>query len=88
MASSKWTGVFAFLVGASLGVVAGMLLAPKSGEDLREDLTDRLNEGADRVRSASRSVSRRAQEIANQVQESVSDVTEAGLRASRKLTRS
>jgi len=88
MASSKWTGVFAFLVGASLGVVAGMLLAPKSGEDLREDLTDRLNEGADRVRSAGRSVSRRAQEIANQVQQGVSDVAEAGLKASRKLTRS
>jgi len=88
MASSKWTGLFAFILGASLGVVAGMLLAPKSGEDLREDLTDRLNEGADRVRSASRSVTRRAQEMASQVQQSVSDVAEAGLKASRKLTRS
>ena len=88
MASSKWTGVFAFLVGASLGVVAGMLLAPKSGEDLREDLADRLNEGADRVRSAGRSVTRRAQEIASQVQQGVSNVAEAGLKASRKMTRS
>lgn len=88
MAGSKWTGLFAFFLGASLGVVAGMLLAPKSGEDLREDLSDRLNEGADRVRSASRSVGRRAQEMANQVQQGVSDVAEAGLRASRKLTRS
>jgi gas vesicle protein len=88
MAGSKWTGFFAFLLGASLGVVAGMLLAPKSGEDLREDLTDRLNEGAHRVRAASKSVTRRAQEMASQVQQGVSDMADAGLRASRKITRS
>ena len=73
MASSKWTGFFAFFLGASLGVVAGMLLAPKSGEDLREDLNDRLNEGAKRVRATSRSVARRAQEMASEVQQRVSD---------------
>ena len=88
MAGSKWTGFFAFFLGASLGVVAGMLLAPKSGEDLREDLNDRLTEGAERVRATSKSVARRAQEMASQVQQSVSDAAEAGLRASRKLTRS
>jgi gas vesicle protein len=88
MAGSKWTGFFAFLLGASLGVVAGMLLAPKSGEELREDLGDRLNEGAHRVRTAGRTVSRRAQDMANQVQRSVSDAADAALRASRKVTRS
>ncbi len=87
MADSKWTGFFAFFLGASLGVVAGMLLAPKSGEDLREDLTDRLNEGAHRVRTASKSVAHRAQEMAGQVRQGVSDVADAGLRASRKITR-
>lgn len=88
MKGSNWSAVFAFFVGASLGVVAGMFLAPKSGEELREDLTDRLNEGAHRVRAASRSVTRRAQEMASQVHENVSDMADAGLRASRKLTRS
>jgi gas vesicle protein len=88
MAGSKWTGFFAFFLGASLGVVAGMLLAPKSGEDLREDLAERINEGARQVRTASKSVVRRAQDVANQVQQSVSDVTDAGIRASRKIARS
>jgi gas vesicle protein len=87
MTDSKWTTFFMFFLGASLGVVAGMLLAPKSGEELREDLTDRLNEGTRRARTASKSVSRRAQEMANQVQQSVSDMADAGLRASRKVTR-
>ena len=88
MAGSKWTGFFAFFLGASLGVVAGMLLAPKSGEDLREDLNDRLTEGAERVRATSKSVARRAQEMASQVQQRVSDAADAGIRASRKMTRS
>ena len=87
MTGSRWTTFFAFLAGASLGVVAGMLLAPKSGEELREDLTDRLNEGAERARTAGRAVSRRAQEMAGQVQQSVSDMADAGLRAARKATR-
>lgn len=88
MTGSKWNTFFAFAIGAALGVAAGMLLAPKSGEELREDLADQLNEGAHRVRVASRSVTRRAHEMANQVQQSVSDLADAGLRASRKLTRS
>ena len=88
MAGSKWTGLFAFFLGAGLGVVAGMLLAPKSGEDLREDISGRLNDGAHRVRTAGRTVSRRAQEMANQVQQTVSDAADAALRASRKVTRS
>ena len=88
MADSKWTGVFAFFLGATLGVVAGMLLAPKSGEELREDVSERLNEGARRARTATKAVTRRAQEMASQVQQGVSDIADAGLRASRKLTRS
>ena len=31
MTGSKWTGFFAFFLGASLGVVAGMLLGPEIG---------------------------------------------------------
>lgn len=88
MTGSKWTGFFVFVLGATLGMVAGMLLAPKSGEDLREDLTDRLNEGAHRVRTASKSVARRAQDVAHQVQRSVSDAADAGVRATRKVTHS
>ena len=89
MASSKWTGIFAFLLGAGLGVAAGLLLAPKAGEELREDLADQLDEGTRRVRAASRTVSRRAQDFANQVQQNASDAADAAVRAaSRKFSRS
>ena len=87
MAGSKWTTFFAFFLGASLGIGIGMLLAPKSGEELREDLTDQLSEGTRRARAAGKMVSRRAQEIAEQARESVSDMADAGVRAVRKATR-
>ena len=87
MARSKWTTFFAFFLGASLGIGIGMLLAPKSGEELREDLADQLNEGTRRARAAGKAVSRRVQEIAEQARESVSDMADAGVRAARKATR-
>jgi gas vesicle protein len=87
MTGSKWSTFFAFFLGASLGVGIGMLLAPKSGEELREDLADQLDKGARRARAAGRTVSRRAQEMAGQARQSVSDMADAGLRAARKVTR-
>jgi gas vesicle protein len=82
---TKWTGTVAFLCGATLGVIAGIYFAPKSGEEMREDLSEQINEGARRVQTASRSVARRAQEMADQIQKSVSDLADTGMRISRKV---
>jgi gas vesicle protein len=35
------------LIGIGIGVVAGLLLAPRSGEEMREDIRHRTNEGMD-----------------------------------------
>jgi gas vesicle protein len=86
MAGKNWTAVAAFFCGATLGVLTGMLLAPKSGEEMRQDLAERLNDGADRVRDASRTVARRARQVAEDAQKSVSDLADAGLRAARKIS--
>ena len=85
MADNKWNAFGAFLCGAALGALAGIYFAPKSGKEMREDLSDQWNEGARRARRASDKVSRRAQEIAGQVQQSVSDLADAGVRAARKI---
>jgi len=37
-------GLVKFLAGIGLGIGAGMLLAPKSGEELRKDLMKKINE--------------------------------------------
>jgi gas vesicle protein len=86
MADHKWSAFGAFVCGAALGALAGIYFAPKSGKEMREDLSDQWNEGARRARKASDRVTRRAQEIAGQVQESVSDLADAGMRAARKIT--
>ena len=39
-----------FFLGLGLGVVAGILFAPKSGEETREFLTSKVNEGAELAR--------------------------------------
>jgi len=88
MAGSKWTGFIAFFLGATLGLVAGVLLAPKAGEGLRDELNDRLDEGARRIRTAAKNAARRAQEMASEAQEGVSEMADAALRAARKATRS
>ena len=41
---SKKTGLFGLLAGIGIGVGAGMLLAPKSGEELRKDLAKKFDE--------------------------------------------
>lgn len=85
MADNKWSAFGAFLCGAALGALAGIYFAPKSGKEMRDDLSDQWNEGTRQARRVSDRVARRAQEIAGQVQESVSDMADAGMRAARKI---
>jgi gas vesicle protein len=40
---------FFFLLGVSVGVVAALLIAPYSGEETREYLRDRVDEGRERA---------------------------------------
>jgi gas vesicle protein len=41
-----------FLAGLGVGAALGVLLAPKSGEDMRQSIYDQANDVADRVRSS------------------------------------
>ena len=41
------TGFPYLLIGMGIGIVAGLLLAPRSGQEMREDIRRRTNEGVD-----------------------------------------
>lgn len=43
--------LFAFAAGIGVGVGAGMLLAPSSGMELRNTITDKVHEISDRVKN-------------------------------------
>ena len=51
-----------FAIGATLGAVVALLLAPKSGRELREDLADATRKGVDRARETGAQLSTRAGE--------------------------
>ena len=55
MSRNRRSGRFAlFLAGLGVGAALGVLLAPKSGEDIRQSIYDQANDVADRVRSSVR----------------------------------
>lgn len=47
--SGKGSLAAAFMAGTALGVVAALLMAPKSGEETREDIKDTLGDAKDKV---------------------------------------
>jgi len=51
-----------FVLGATVGAVAALLFAPKSGRELREDLADATRKGVDRARETGAQLSARAGE--------------------------
>ncbi len=70
--------ILAFVAGAAVGAAAALLLAPKSGEELRGDIADAVNDGAKQVRSAARDLKQRAQEIVELATDTVQDALDAG----------
>jgi gas vesicle protein len=72
------TTIFAFALGVGIGAVAGVLLAPKAGEDLRDDLTAAVGDGVDHLRSQSKVVKKRAQELVDAAKDQVQNAVNEG----------
>jgi gas vesicle protein len=51
-----------FLVGAGIGAVLALLFAPKSGEELRNDIADATRKGIDKSREAAQQIGHKATE--------------------------
>ena len=52
-----------FLVGAGIGAVLALLFAPKSGEELRNDIADATRKGIDRSKEAAAQLGAKANEV-------------------------
>jgi gas vesicle protein len=70
--------ILTFALGAGVGAVAALLLAPKGGEELRDDIAHGVSDRVDQVRSTGKELKRRAQRIATLAQDHVQDAIEAG----------
>ena len=82
-----------FLLGLGLGVAVGVLFAPKSGEETREFIRSKTNEGADYVkrrtedlRDAAGDAIERGKDTLRRQKENLSAAVEAGKQAYREST--
>ena len=63
MADNVGSKVSYFLVGLGVGALVGVLFAPKSGEDTREYLAKRADEGREFAQKKARELRDRADEL-------------------------
>ena len=80
-----------FFLGLGLGVAAGMLLAPKSGEETREFLKQKADEGADFLKRRSEDLRESASEyvdrgrtVLSRQRDNISQAVDAGKAAYRE----
>lgn len=67
-----------FLLGLGIGVAAGVLWAPRTGEETRQLISDRANEGADYLKDRAQEGSEYVRQRADDVKHSASDLYEKG----------
>jgi len=80
-----------FIVGACVGAVTALLLAPRTGEETRKIIASKAREGADLVASRSREVAEktgayvdRGKELIQQQRDQLSVALDAGKQAYRE----
>jgi gas vesicle protein len=83
-------GLSAFLLGLGVGVGIGMLFAPKSGQETRELIKNKANEGSDFLKQRSAEFKQTAsdwvdkgREALGRQKENLADAMEAGRQAYR-----
>jgi len=94
MASSGGSKFGYFLAGMGIGAVLALLFAPRSGEETREFIRERADEGMDYLKRQSRELRARADELGekgkdflSRQRESVEAAVEAGKQAYREEKR-
>lgn len=66
-----------FLVGAGIGAVLALLFAPKSGEELRNDIADATRKGIDKSKEAAAQLGTKASEYYDSARETAGEYYEA-----------
>jgi gas vesicle protein len=70
--------ILSFVLGAATGAVTALLLAPKSGAELRGEISEGVSDAINQVRSSGKDLKHRAQKLANSAKARVEDAVDAG----------
>jgi len=88
MAENVGSKVSFFLVGLGIGALVGILFAPKSGEETREYLASKADEGREYAQRKARELRERAEDLversksaASRQKETLSEAVDAGREA-------
>jgi gas vesicle protein len=73
------TGMFVtFALGLGVGAVAALLLAPKAGRDLRDDIAEGAADRLNQARRTARKIGKQAQTIVDETADQINDAVGAG----------
>ena len=93
MADRDGNGFLWFLAGLGVGAVVGVLYAPKSGDEMRDQIRSKAQEGSERARQTARRAREQAGEwvdrgsdVLNQQKERFRSAYEAGRQAYNETT--
>ena len=78
---NKAYGVAWFLAGLGVGALVGILYAPKSGRETREDLVSGAREGTEYLRNRTREAAQEVSALVDKSKEQVSEYVERGREA-------
>jgi gas vesicle protein len=67
-----------FALGVGVGAVVALLLAPRTGEELREDISGKVTGGVNELRAAGKRAKRKAQGLVSDGKERVEEAVQAG----------
>jgi gas vesicle protein len=84
-----WTeSISTFVVGLGVGAAIGVLFAPRSGEDTREDILESAKDGVDGVVAAGQKLTQRAQQGVDEAKGRMRQATKVGEQAFREAKNS
>jgi gas vesicle protein len=84
MSQNNWSDKFTlFAVGVGVGALVALLLAPASGEDTRQYLTDTVRKGVNGAAATGKRLKLQVQEKVDDAKANVADAVEAGGKAYR-----
>ena len=70
--------ILSFVFGAAVGAITALLLAPKSGAQLRGEIAEGVSDGFKKVRSSGKDLKHRAQRLVVSAKSRVEDAVDAG----------
>jgi gas vesicle protein len=67
-----------FTLGVGVGAVAALLLAPKAGRDLRNEIADGATDGVNQARRTAKKIGNQAQKVVDETADQINEAVAAG----------